>query len=75
METIKFYIRYIYYRTWGVFCLRFGRRCSLLKFIIDNSKLDHNYGMIVLQKRQREIKAVGKRRKKIQKRLKGYDAL
>lgn len=72
MKTIKFYIRYIYYKTLGVFCLRFVRRCSLLKPIIDNSKLDHNYGMILLQKRQREIKAVEKRRKKIQKRLKGY---
>ena len=71
MKTIKFYLEYIYYRTWGVFCLRFVRRCSLLKPIIDNSKLDHNYGMILLQKMQREIKNVGKRRLKIQKRLKG----
>jgi hypothetical protein len=74
METIKFYIRYIYHKTWVVFCLRFARRCSLLKPIIDNSKLDDNYGFIILEKRQREIKAVGKRRVKIQKRLKGYDA-
>lgn len=74
MKTIKFYIRYIYYKTWGVFCLRFVRRCSLLKPIIDNSKLDYNCRFIILEKIQREIKAVEKRRLKIQKRLKGYDA-
>ena len=63
METIRFYFKYIYYKALKIFmCCR---------PIIDNSKFENNYGFMILEKMRREIKAIGKRRMKIQKRLGG----
>ena len=71
MLTIRFYMRWIYFKVIYGFCLRFLRRCRIIDKMFFDPHNDYDMGYFVCERMMRDLYKIQKRQLKFKKLLNG----